>query len=43
MLDTTVQAIDRADRKVIASGPRYPYDALVLTTGSVPRPPCPDA
>jgi len=37
MLDTTVQAIDRADRKVIASGRAIPYDALVLTTGSVPR------
>jgi len=37
MLDTTVQAIDRADRKVIASGHAISYDALVLTTGSVPR------
>jgi 3-phenylpropionate/trans-cinnamate dioxygenase ferredoxin reductase subunit len=37
MLDTTVQAIDRADRQVIASGRAIPFDALVLTTGSVPR------
>jgi 3-phenylpropionate/trans-cinnamate dioxygenase ferredoxin reductase subunit len=37
LLDTTVQAIDRADRKVIASGRSIPYDALVLATGSVPR------
>jgi 3-phenylpropionate/trans-cinnamate dioxygenase ferredoxin reductase subunit len=37
MLDTTAQAIDRADRKVIASGKAVPYDALVLATGSVPR------
>jgi 3-phenylpropionate/trans-cinnamate dioxygenase ferredoxin reductase subunit len=37
MLDTTVQAIDRSDRQVIASGQAIPYDALVLATGSVPR------
>jgi len=37
MLDTTVQAIDRADKQVIASGQAIPYDALVLATGSVPR------
>ncbi|MDG4648966.1 FAD/NAD(P)-binding oxidoreductase [Roseibacterium sp. SDUM158017] len=36
-LDTTVQAIDRAERKVIAGGRAVPYDALVLATGSVPR------
>jgi 3-phenylpropionate/trans-cinnamate dioxygenase ferredoxin reductase subunit len=33
MLDTTVQAIDRSDRQVIASGHAIPYDALVLATG----------
>jgi 3-phenylpropionate/trans-cinnamate dioxygenase ferredoxin reductase subunit len=37
MLDTTVQAIDRADQRIIASGQSIPYDALVLATGSVPR------
>jgi 3-phenylpropionate/trans-cinnamate dioxygenase ferredoxin reductase subunit len=37
MLDTTVQAIDRTDQRVIASGHAIPYDALVLATGSVPR------
>jgi 3-phenylpropionate/trans-cinnamate dioxygenase ferredoxin reductase subunit len=37
MLDTTVQAIDRSDRQVIASGHAVSYDALVLATGSVPR------
>ncbi len=36
-LDTRVDAIDRADRVVIAGGQSLPYDALVLTTGSVPR------
>ena len=36
-LDTTVQAIDRSDKCVIASGHAIPYDALVLATGSVPR------
>ncbi|MFP4326593.1 MAG: NAD(P)/FAD-dependent oxidoreductase [Paracoccaceae bacterium] len=36
-LDETVNAIDRADRVVIAGGKALPYDALVLTTGSVPR------
>jgi 3-phenylpropionate/trans-cinnamate dioxygenase ferredoxin reductase subunit len=37
MLDTTVQAIDRTDQRVIASGHSIAYDALVLATGSVPR------
>ncbi|AHM03803.1 Ferredoxin reductase [Roseibacterium elongatum DSM 19469] len=37
MLDTRVDAIDRADRKVIAAGHPLDYDALVLATGSVPR------
>jgi 3-phenylpropionate/trans-cinnamate dioxygenase ferredoxin reductase subunit len=37
MLDTTVQAIDRTDQRVIASGHAIAYDALVLATGSVPR------
>ncbi|RBI76166.1 pyridine nucleotide-disulfide oxidoreductase [Roseovarius sp. TE539] len=36
-LNETVTAIDRADRQVIAGGRAIPYDALVLTTGSVPR------
>jgi 3-phenylpropionate/trans-cinnamate dioxygenase ferredoxin reductase subunit len=36
-LDTTAQSIDRSDRVVIAGGQAVPYDALVLTTGSVPR------
>ena len=36
-LDTRVDAIDRADKVVIAGGHTVPYDALVLTTGSVPR------
>jgi 3-phenylpropionate/trans-cinnamate dioxygenase ferredoxin reductase subunit len=34
---TTVQAIDRADRKVIAGGHGIAYDMLALCTGSVPR------
>ncbi len=37
VLDTCVNAIDRADRQVIAGGTAYPYDALVLATGSIPR------
>jgi 3-phenylpropionate/trans-cinnamate dioxygenase ferredoxin reductase subunit len=37
VLDTSVNAIDRADRQVIAGGHAYPYDALVLATGSIPR------
>jgi len=37
MLDTAVNAIDRAGRVVIAGGRPIPYDHLVLTTGSVPR------
>ena len=36
-LDTRVDAIDVADRTVIAGGDALPYDELVLTTGSVPR------
>ncbi|MEE4120229.1 MAG: FAD-dependent oxidoreductase [Paracoccaceae bacterium] len=36
-LDTRVDAIDLADRKVIAGGHALTYDELVLTTGSVPR------
>jgi len=37
MLDSRVDAIDRADKKVIAGGKTVDYDALVLATGSVPR------
>lgn len=37
VLDTCVNAIDRTDKQVIAGGTAYPYDALVLATGSVPR------
>ncbi len=37
VLETRVDAIDRADRQVMAGGTAYPYDALVLATGSVPR------
>lgn len=37
LLDTCVNAIDRADGCVIAGGHAHPYDALVLATGSVPR------
>ena len=36
-LDRTANAIDRADKVVIAGGDAVPYDDLVLTTGSVPR------
>ena|SRR6056297_668797 len=36
-LDERVDAIDRADKVVIAGGRTVPYDQLVLTTGSVPR------
>ncbi|WP_137701206.1 NAD(P)/FAD-dependent oxidoreductase [Marimonas lutisalis] len=36
-LGTTVQAIDRASRKVIAGGEEFTYDMLALCTGSVPR------
>ena len=36
-LDERVDAIDRADKVVIAGGRPVPYDQLVLTTGSVPR------
>ncbi|MEO1153242.1 MAG: FAD-dependent oxidoreductase [Pseudomonadota bacterium] len=33
----TVNAIDRADKTVIAGGQSYAYDDLILATGSVPR------
>ncbi|SMO75238.1 3-phenylpropionate/trans-cinnamate dioxygenase ferredoxin reductase subunit [Thalassovita litoralis] len=36
-LNTRVDAIDRADKTVIAGGQPLPYDALILATGSVPR------
>ena len=36
-LDTTVNAIDRKDRVVIAGGTAVRYDQLALVTGSVPR------
>ena len=36
-LNTTVDAIDRADNVVIAGGEALPYDQLALVTGSVPR------
>ncbi|MDQ2090625.1 NAD(P)/FAD-dependent oxidoreductase [Marimonas arenosa] len=36
-LNTTVQAIDRADKTVIAGGETITYDMLALCTGSVPR------
>ena len=36
-LNTRVDAIDRADKTVIAGGQSLPYDALILATGSVPR------
>lgn len=36
-LDTRADAIDVADRVVVAGGDALPYDELVLTTGSVPR------
>jgi 3-phenylpropionate/trans-cinnamate dioxygenase ferredoxin reductase subunit len=36
-LDTRVDAIDRGARTVHTGGQDIPYDALVLTTGSVPR------
>ncbi|MBF9051071.1 FAD-dependent oxidoreductase [Roseobacter sp. HKCCD9010] len=36
-LDETVNAIDRADKVVIAGGHQSKYDQLALTTGSVPR------
>lgn len=36
-LNEAVNAIDRADKVVIAGGRRLDYDHLVLTTGSVPR------
>lgn len=37
MLGSPVDAIDRASRQVIVGGQTIAYDALVLTTGSVPR------
>jgi len=37
VLNTRVDTIDRAARHVIAGGQPIPYDALILTTGSVPR------
>lgn len=37
MLDTSVNAIDRGEKQVIAGGQALPYDNLVLATGSVPR------
>jgi 3-phenylpropionate/trans-cinnamate dioxygenase ferredoxin reductase subunit len=36
-LNTTVNAIDRADKRVIAEGLAVDYDHLVLCTGAVPR------
>lgn len=36
LADTAV-AIDRADKVVVAGGKSFAYDALALTTGSVPR------
>lgn len=37
LTDTTVQAIDRKDKTIIAGGRAIQYDQLALTTGSVPR------
>jgi len=37
LLDTRVESIDRTGKVVVAKGRSLPYDALVLTTGSVPR------
>lgn len=37
LTDVTLDAIDRADKVVIAGGQQIPYDHLALTTGSVPR------
>lgn len=37
MLGSPVDAIDRASRQVIVGGRTIAYDALVLTTGSMPR------
>jgi 3-phenylpropionate/trans-cinnamate dioxygenase ferredoxin reductase subunit len=34
---TEVTAIDRAAQEVVAGGRRFPYDALALTTGALPR------
>lgn len=37
LTNVTVNAIDRADKVLIAGGTQIPYDQLALTTGSVPR------
>ena len=37
LLNTTADAIDRADKVLIAGGEALPYDQLALVTGSVPR------
>ena len=37
LLNTTANAIDRADKVLIAGGEAVPYDQLALVTGSVPR------
>ncbi|MHA7887349.1 NAD(P)/FAD-dependent oxidoreductase [Roseicyclus sp.] len=37
LLETRVTGIDREGRQVMAGDAAYPYDALVLATGSVPR------
>ncbi|MCT4683344.1 MAG: NAD(P)/FAD-dependent oxidoreductase [Roseicyclus sp.] len=37
VLETRVTGIDREGRQVMAGDAAYPYDALVLATGSVPR------
>jgi len=36
-MDARVRAIDRATKTVVLEGETLPYDALALTTGSVPR------
>lgn len=36
-LNTKVQSIDRANKVVVTDGQTLPYDALILTTGSVPN------
>ncbi|MFS4439432.1 NAD(P)/FAD-dependent oxidoreductase [Paracoccaceae bacterium GXU_MW_L88] len=36
--DARATAIDRAAREVVLGGERLPYDALILATGSIPRP-----
>jgi 3-phenylpropionate/trans-cinnamate dioxygenase ferredoxin reductase subunit len=37
-LNTRVEAIDTAAKTVSAGGQHLPYDALILTTGSIPNP-----